>query len=65
MSQPHLSRGDVTNTCFIRDEVHHFQLEALWTAALVRFIRCFASGKRFGLKIDILNLMLALMERRG
>jgi len=28
-------------------------LEGLWSAALVRYVRCFASGKRYGLTEDV------------
>lgn len=28
-------------------------LEGLWSAALVRYVRCFASGKRYGLSEDV------------
>jgi hypothetical protein len=31
------------------------QIEALWTAALVKYVRCFSSGKRFGVKQDIFS----------
>lgn len=28
-------------------------IESLWTAALIKYARCFSSGKRFGLSIDV------------
>ena len=30
-------------------------IEALWTAALVKYIRCFATGKRFGLDVSVFD----------
>ena len=30
-------------------------VEALWTAALVKYIRCFTSGKRFGLEVSVFD----------
>jgi len=30
-------------------------IESMWTAALIRYTRCFASGKRFGLSESIFN----------
>lgn len=30
-------------------------IESMWTAALIRYTRCFASGKRFGLSKSIFN----------
>lgn len=33
----------------------HILVEALWTSALVRYARCFANGKRFGLKESLFS----------
>lgn len=30
-------------------------IEALWTAALVKYIRCFTSGRRFGLEVSVFD----------
>jgi hypothetical protein len=30
-------------------------IEALWTAALVKYVRCFTSGKRFGLDVSVFD----------
>lgn len=47
--------GAVLQTCkrlmdlLEEDSKDHILVEALWTSALVRYVRCFADGKRFGL----------------
>lgn len=33
----------------------HILVEALWTSALVRYARCFANGKRFGLEESVFS----------
>ena len=30
-------------------------IESLWTTALIKYARCFSSGKRFGLTIELFN----------
>jgi hypothetical protein len=35
------------------DDKNHVLQQSLWTAALISYIRCFSSGKRFGLHEDI------------
>ena len=37
------------------DSKDHILLEALWTSALVRYARCFAEGKRYGLDESVFS----------
>ena len=37
------------------DSKDHIVVEALWTSALIRYARCFADGKRYGLEESIFN----------
>lgn len=53
--------GAVMQTCtrlldLLRtDSEDHILLEALWTSALVRYARCFAEGKRYGLDESVFS----------
>lgn len=53
--------GAVMQTCtrlmdLLREDSNdHILLEALWTSALVRYARCFSSGKRYGLDDSVFN----------
>ncbi len=37
------------------DSKDHILVEALWTSALIRYVRCFAEGKRYGLRESIFD----------
>jgi len=37
------------------DSQDHIAVESLWTSALIRYARCFASGKRYGLEESVFN----------
>ncbi len=37
------------------DSKDHIAVEALWTSALIRYARCFAEGKRYGLEESVFN----------
>ncbi|MBS0337951.1 MAG: hypothetical protein JSS40_14290 [Proteobacteria bacterium] len=37
------------------DSKDHILVEALWTSALIRYARCFAEGKRYGLKESVFD----------
>jgi len=37
------------------DSKDHIAVEALWTSALIRYARCFADGKRYGLEESVFN----------
>lgn len=53
--------GAVMQTCsrlkeLLRDESKdHILIEALWTSALIRYARCFAESKRFGLSESVFD----------
>ena len=44
------------------DEADNLLIEALWTAALVKYVRCFTSGKRFGLDPSVFDGLAGASE---
>lgn len=47
------------------DSKDNILIQSLWTAALISYVRCFSSGKRFGLKENIFEKLESDLEGGG